>query len=115
MRMVIECRSGGYGLVDFVSENTFWGGCSGKADGDWDVGLYDKVLRDMRRFCAGIKRSMEDDASETVLQAELTGTETVGAGEISLSARGGSSLNSIPADYVSAGHVLVPADSDRIC
>ncbi|GJT40431.1 hypothetical protein Tco_0940296 [Tanacetum coccineum] len=25
------------------------------------------------------------------------------------------SLNSIPADYVSAGHVLVPADSDRIC
>ncbi|GKE32061.1 hypothetical protein Tco_1451383, partial [Tanacetum coccineum] len=26
-----------------------------------------------------------------------------------------SSLNSIPADYVSAGHVLVPADSDRIC
>ncbi|GKD01878.1 hypothetical protein Tco_1172152, partial [Tanacetum coccineum] len=24
-------------------------------------------------------------------------------------------LNSIPADYVSAGHVLVPADSDRIC
>ncbi|GKF23699.1 hypothetical protein Tco_0076021, partial [Tanacetum coccineum] len=25
------------------------------------------------------------------------------------------SLNCIPADYVSAGHVLVPADSDRIC
>ncbi|GKG16144.1 hypothetical protein Tco_0358467, partial [Tanacetum coccineum] len=24
-------------------------------------------------------------------------------------------LNSIPADYVSAGLVLVPADSDRIC
>ncbi|GKE21204.1 hypothetical protein Tco_1432716 [Tanacetum coccineum] len=23
--------------------------------------------------------------------------------------------SSIPADYVSAGHVLVPADSDRIC
>ncbi|GJV00766.1 hypothetical protein Tco_1330036, partial [Tanacetum coccineum] len=23
--------------------------------------------------------------------------------------------SNIPADYVSAGHVLVPADSDRIC
>ncbi|GKG22003.1 hypothetical protein Tco_0384598 [Tanacetum coccineum] len=23
--------------------------------------------------------------------------------------------SSIPADYVSAGHILVPADSDRIC
>ncbi|GKF37171.1 hypothetical protein Tco_0113929, partial [Tanacetum coccineum] len=25
------------------------------------------------------------------------------------------SAGSIPADYVSAGHVLVPADSDRVC
>ncbi|GKD08819.1 hypothetical protein Tco_1188504, partial [Tanacetum coccineum] len=25
------------------------------------------------------------------------------------------SASSIPADYVFAGHVLVPADSDRIC
>ncbi|GKF96638.1 hypothetical protein Tco_0292459, partial [Tanacetum coccineum] len=25
------------------------------------------------------------------------------------------SLSSVPADYVSAGHVLVPADRDRIC
>ncbi|GKG33610.1 hypothetical protein Tco_0433769, partial [Tanacetum coccineum] len=25
------------------------------------------------------------------------------------------SSSSIPADYVSAGHVLVPADRDRIC
>ncbi|GKF74517.1 hypothetical protein Tco_0220849, partial [Tanacetum coccineum] len=25
------------------------------------------------------------------------------------------SSSSVPADYVSAGHVLVPADRDRIC
>ncbi|GKG50960.1 hypothetical protein Tco_0539084, partial [Tanacetum coccineum] len=36
--------------------------------------------------------------------------DNVSAGHVLVSA---DSLNSIPADYVSAGHVLVPADSDR--
>ncbi|GJT36311.1 hypothetical protein Tco_0926730 [Tanacetum coccineum] len=77
------------------------GGNSGLVWGSFEVRIRQKSQENRQKWANTDTRTEECARAGS----QIVPADNVPAGRSS----------SIPADYVSAGHVLVPADSDRIC